>query len=193
MNPSNDPSEDPSENPSTDPSEDPSQTPSKRPTAPPTPPPAKETTPAPTNTNCAEAVSLAKGSLLSQPIIDGKINQAGDGWGDSISGWDGTEYTSPYNFSVIPMYVSGLQSGNLNRNITGNARIGYDCKNDRFCVAAYLTYDTINANCNVKVSTDDSFVEVGNSTPPTKLKQNNYGANFSYVEYPGVGGQTIGK
>jgi hypothetical protein len=109
--------------------------------------------------------------------------------------WNGTEYTAPYNFSVIPMYVSGLQSGSI-RNISGYARIGYDCNNTRFCVAAYLTNDTINENCNVNESIDDSFVEVGNIIPPTKLKQNNHGANFSFVKYPGDGNsfnQTIGK
>ena len=53
-----------------------------------------------------------------------------------------------------------------------------------------LTNDNINENCNVAES-DDSFVEVDNSTPPTKLKQdNNYGTNFEYDKY--YDGQTIG-
>ena len=105
------------------------------------------------------------------------------------------EYTAPYKFSVIPMYESGLQNGR-NRSISGYARIGYDCTNFRFCVAAYLTNDTINGNCNVTESLDDSFVEVGTSTPPTKLKGDDPGANFSFVKYPGDGNsinQTIGK
>ena len=206
-NPSTDPSEDPSENPSTNPTDDrsrnPSEDPSKSPTFSPakrlTPGPTQEPTPAPTppptNTNCLDAVLLATGKLLSQPIIDGKINQTGDGWDDSTMDWNGTEYTAPYNFSVIPMYVSGLQSGSI-RNISGYAHIGYDCNNTRFCVAAYLTNDTINENCNVNESIDDSFVEVGNITPPTKLKKNTNGANFSFVKYPGDGNsfnQTIGK
>jgi hypothetical protein len=52
--------------------------------------------------------------------------------------WYGLEYTAPHNFLVIPMYESGLQSGS-NWPISGNACIGYDCKNVCFCDAAYLT------------------------------------------------------
>ena len=99
-NPSTNPSEDPSEKPSIDPSEDPSETQSRMPTALSTPSPAQGTSPAPTNKNCIDTVTLARRQLnnTSQPIIDGKINQTGDGWGESIMDWYGLEYTAPHIF-----------------------------------------------------------------------------------------------
>ena len=153
----------------------------------------------PTNENCRDAFQLTNQdntlNTTSQPIIDGIINQTGDDVGDFLTDWNGLEYASPYNFSVIPMYESGAQSGE-NRPISGNARIGYDCINARFCVAAYLTNDTI-GDCNVIESNEDSFVEVGNSTPrtpPTKLKNDTFDAKFEYVKYTGgVNSKTIGK
>ncbi len=79
------------------------------------------------------------------------------------------------------------------RSISGNARIGYDCINAHFCVAAYLSNDTI-GDCNVIESNEDSFVESGNSTPPTKLKNDTFDAKFEYVKYTGgVNSKTIGK
>ena len=47
----------------------------------------------PTNANCLAAYTLSSMELdgLTNPMIDGKINFMGDGWCDSILGWNGSE------------------------------------------------------------------------------------------------------
>jgi hypothetical protein len=127
---------------------------------------------------------------LTNPVIDGKIDSNHDGWGDSTPGWNGSEYT---NFLILPMYVSGDQSGKNSSSKDGFAFIGYDCNNALFCVAAYLDYSTQNENCTVNENNEDTFVQVGNTK---KLKAYTNDANFAYVKYTGdviSTNRTIGK
>ena len=48
-----------------------------------------------TNAVCTFNKTLGNIELdgLTKPMIDGKIDLFGDGLGDSITGWNGTEYT----------------------------------------------------------------------------------------------------
>jgi hypothetical protein len=136
----------------------------------------------PTTNDCLAAYPLSNLELdgLTKPNIDGKIDILGDGWGDSagISGWDGSEY---FDFTMLPMYESGDQSGKNTSSEDGIAFIGYDCNNTRFCVAVYLTYNSsANANCTVNEIDDENFVQVGIKT---MLKKSTNGAQFAYVKY----------
>ena len=98
---------------------------------------------------------------LIKPLIDGKIDLLGDGWGDSITGWNGTEYT---DFEFVPMYEAGIST----RDSVGDALIGYDCSKTLLCVAAYLQIENFTTGNNVDVSQTDTYVEFG-SPPMNKL------------------------
>jgi hypothetical protein len=118
-------------------------------------------TQSPTSADCLAAYNLNIMELdgLTKPVIDGKIDHMGDIWGDSTLDWNGSEYT---NFLILPIYESGDLSGKNASSKDGIAFIGYDCNNTRFCVAAYLNYNsTANENCTVNEDDQESFVQIG--------------------------------
>ncbi len=147
----------------------------------------------PTTADCLAAFPLTGLGFdgLTKPMIDGKIDLIGDVWGDSTLGWNGSEYT---HFTTLQMYESGDQSGKNASSKDGIAFIGYDCNYTRFCVAAYLNYNsTANENCTVNEDDQESFVQIGKTK---KLTESTNGATFAYVKYTGgvnSADRTIGK
>ena len=129
-----------------------------------------------TNAVCTFNKTLGNIELdgLTKPMIDGKIDLFGDGWGDSITGWNGTEYTG---FLKLPMH----EAGNTVKPQVGDAFIGYDCSKTLLCVAAYLQIENFTTGNNVDVSQTDTYVEFG-SPPMNKLFP---GAKFAFVKYTG--------
>jgi hypothetical protein len=128
---------------------------------------------------------------VTSPFINGTINQAGDGWGDNILGWNGTEYPNS-SFVQVYMYVSGDQAGDGKSLLAGQAFVGFGYP--YLCVAAYLDYTTDGTtNCAVVESDDSSWVQY-NTNDPDRLKESTEGANFKYVRYSGgTSGRVIGK
>jgi hypothetical protein len=124
------------------------------------------------------------------PYINGKINQAGDGWGENIPGWNGTEYPNS-SFAQVYMYEAGAISGD--KPLLGRAFVGFN--NPYLCVAAYLDYNThFNNDCTVEESADSSWVNYNINFPGDKLKNSTEGAIFKYVRYDGgTFGRVIGK
>ena len=124
------------------------------------------------------------------PYINGKIDQAGDGWGENISGWNGTEYTNS-SFAQVYMYEAGAISGD--KPLLGRAFVGVGYP--YLCVAAYLDNTTeLNTGCSVEVSNEDSWVNYNINSPGDKLKSSTEGAIFAYVKYDGgTYGRVIGK
>ncbi|KAL3799386.1 hypothetical protein ACHAW5_010388 [Stephanodiscus triporus] len=128
------------------------------------------------------------------PFINGTIDQAGDGWGENIVGWNGAEYRNT-SFVQVYLYVSGDQPGNGQKALAGRAFVGYGFP--YLCVAAYLDYDTDgNTTCTVEDSTESAYVNYNNNqnNPNPKLTSETPGANFRYVRYSaGTFGRVIGK
>ena len=118
------------------------------------------------------------------PRIDGFINRTGDGIGDNLANWNGTEYEG---FLQLTMYTAGVAS----KPPMGRAYIGYDCNNKLLCIAAHLL---ANDTCSVEVSDEETWVEFTDGSPTARLKQSSSGASFQYVKYSGGStGATIGK
>jgi hypothetical protein len=143
---------------------------------------------------CYGSNSLPKTYLdgVTSPFINGNINQAGDGWGDNILGWNGTEYPN-FSFVQVYMYVSGDQAGDGKSLLAGQAFVGFGYP--YLCVAAYLDYTTDgNNDCAVVESDASSWVNYNTNYPRDKLKESTAGANFKYVRYSGAtSGRVIGK
>ena len=118
------------------------------------------------------------------PRIDGYINRTGDGIGDNLANWNGTEYEG---FLQLTMYTAGVGS----KPPMGRAYIGYDCNNKLLCIAAHLL---ANDTCSVEVSDEETWVEFTDGSPTARLKQSSSGASFQYVKFSGGStGATIGK
>ncbi|KAL3786068.1 hypothetical protein ACHAW5_007994 [Stephanodiscus triporus] len=150
---------------------------------------APKSVPAP----CYGSYSLPETSLdgVMHPFINGTIDQAGDGWGENIKGWNGTEYPT-ISFVQVYLYISGDQNGQGTSALAGQAFVGFGFP--YLCVAAYLdNTTTANTNCNVEESADSAWVNY-NTNNEDKLKNSTPGANFRYVKYSsGTSGRTIGK
>ncbi|KAL3794963.1 LOW QUALITY PROTEIN: hypothetical protein ACHAW5_000427 [Stephanodiscus triporus] len=130
------------------------------------------------------------------PNIDGNINQAGDGWGDNLYGWNGNEY---YALAHINMTISGNRSGSK-YDVVGEALTGYDCSTKKFCVAAYLSNIAANEGCGIEDDDpDEAWVKFGPDSTEcslndgtTTLNNNTLDAQFKYVIDPDASGRTIG-
>jgi hypothetical protein len=121
---------------------------------------------------------------VTSPKIDGYINRTGDGIGDTLVNWNGTEYDG---FLQLNMYIAGVST----KPIMGKAFVGYDCNSKILCVAAHLL---ANDACSVEVSNEESWVEFTDGSPTTKLHRTSNGANFQYVKYSGgTTGNPIGE
>jgi len=121
---------------------------------------------------------------VTSPRIDGYINRTGDGIGDNLANWNGTEYEG---FLQLDMFIAGWDL----RGLMGRAYIGYDCNNKVLCIAAHLL---ANDTCGVEMSDANTWVEFTKGSPSVKLKQTSSGARFQYVKYSGGNtGTAIGK
>jgi hypothetical protein len=120
---------------------------------------------------------------VASPRIDGYINMTGDGIGDNLTNWNGTEYDG---FLQLDMFTAGVSS----KPLMGRAYIGYDCNQRLLCIAAHLL---ANDTCNVEENNPDSWVEFTEGGLIAKLHESTSGANFRYVKYSGGStGRTIG-
>ncbi|KAL3805455.1 hypothetical protein ACHAWO_004216 [Cyclotella atomus] len=173
----------------------PSTTPSVRP-SPPTP------TSAPTLQCCVNGfcppdaltrelplLNLSVDSAL-RPDINGEIDQDGDGIGDNITGWNGTEYYP--SFARIDMFVGG-KNEDPNSEKIATAYIAYDCHNHILCAAAHLNADYMAANPDVHVveDEDESWIRLGGNASDPKLTQS-IADEFTYVMKPPDSAYTIG-
>ena len=91
--------------------------------------------------------------------------------------------------------TDGSPRGNADK--AGAVYIGYDCKTNSFCVAAYLLNIPANDECEIEQTTDEAWVKYNNTdgTKPStkKLDSSTLGGKFEYVKYPDAGGRTIGE
>jgi hypothetical protein len=147
------------------------------------------------NPICYGSYDLPSGvSPGNNPVIDGKIDLFGDGWGEhpNITGWVGNEYSTP--FVQVLLYISGDKPGDGRAALAGRAFVGYT--NPYLCVAAYLDYTTDgNNNCTVEVGSS-AYVNynITQNIPNPKLTEETSGAIFKYVRYDGgTSGRVIGK
>lgn len=140
-------------------------------------------------------LDLSHGSY-SRPVINGKINQGGDGIGDlpPIDGWFANEYSS---FLELPMFnggKNGVEGSPFEKeNRIGTAYLAYDCANEVVCVAAHLDATFLKANPTVQVEQSDgeSWIRFGAANGETKLKESN-ADEFKYVGKPENAAFTIG-
>ena len=122
------------------------------------------------------------------PFINGTIDQVGDGWGEHILGWNGTEYSNT-SFVQVKLYISGDQTGEGNSALAGQAYVGYT--NPYLCVAAYLDSTS---NCSVEEG-PSNYVNYNKNqkNPNPKLTNETLGAIFRYVKSPEENVLTIGR
>ena len=123
-----------------------------------------------------------------RPNIDGRINQSGDGIGDSppIEGWTSTEYSQ---FLELPMFNGGKNGKNGSpfeqKGRIGTAYLAYDCANEIVCVSAHLDASFLESNPSIQVDQLDheSWISFGENSDSSKLKASN-ADEFMYVGRP---------